>query len=92
MLPHPLSLLQVLFVASFAFAKSWTGSPFIPPAVLLAVKTPYIQTWVPQGTGSGTLYAGWEAFRDNTVGHSLELPEGVQVADRQVYAHRPLRG
>ena len=68
MLPGPpLSFLQLLLVASFAFAQTWKASPFVPPAIPLAVKTPYLQTWMLQGTAEGSLNSGWEAFRDGTV-------------------------
>ncbi|KAF9782924.1 hypothetical protein BJ322DRAFT_182136 [Thelephora terrestris] len=67
MLPHSLSLLQLLFLASFALAANWTATPFVPPAIPLAVKSPYLQTWMLQGTAEGSLNSGWESFRDGTI-------------------------
>ena len=78
MLPLPL-FLQLLFLTSFAFAQTWKASPFIPPAIPLAVKSPYLQTWIQQGTAEGSLNAGWEAFRDGSVNRLLELLQQVQV-------------
>ena len=67
MLPHPLSLLRLLSVASIALAQTWEATPFIPPAIPLAVKSPYVQTWSQQGAAEGSLDSGWESFRDGTV-------------------------
>ena len=75
MLPHPLPFLQLLFLTSFAVAQRWTATPFIPPAVPLTVKTPYLQTWLSEGAGEGSLNSGWESFRDGTVSStSLDRP------------------
>ena len=71
MLLHPLSLLQFLSVVSFAFAANWTANPFVPPAVPLAVKSPFLQAWAMQGTAEGSLNSGWETFRDGAVSHIL---------------------
>ena len=67
MLPYQSSFLQLLFVASIAFAQNWKADPFVPPAIPLAVRTPYIQTWLRQGTAEGSLNSGWESFRDKSV-------------------------
>jgi len=67
MLPCPLPLLHLLFVASIAFAQSWEADPFIPPAIPLAVKSPYLQTWSRQGAAEGSLDSGWASFRDKSV-------------------------
>ncbi|KAK7064805.1 DUF1793-domain-containing protein [Favolaschia claudopus] len=32
-------------------AVSWTATPFNPPSVPLAVRSPYLNTWLPQGQG-----------------------------------------
>ena len=86
MLFHPFSLLPFLLAASFAFAQNWTASPFIPPAIPLAVKTPYIQTWKQQGTADGSLNVGWATFRDSTVGDNLNSFGGFQALTRIVCA------
>ena len=44
-----MSLLLFLLLASTAIAQSWRSNPFVPPAVPLAVKSPYLQTWLRQG-------------------------------------------
>ncbi|KAF9791272.1 hypothetical protein BJ322DRAFT_439174 [Thelephora terrestris] len=66
MLPHPLSFLQLLFAASFAFAQNWTVTPFIPPATPLAVRGPYLQSWMNQGVTNGSLNSGWQSYRDGS--------------------------
>ncbi|KAF9653386.1 DUF1793-domain-containing protein [Thelephora ganbajun] len=67
MLPHPLAFLQLLLVASVAFAQTWKATPFVPPSLPLVVKTPYLSTWIPQGTAEGSLNSGWASFRDGSV-------------------------
>lgn len=42
-------------------AVSWTATPFNPHSVPLAVRTPYVSTWLPQGTGAA-LNAVWPTF------------------------------
>jgi hypothetical protein len=68
--------LQLLFVASFAFAQNWTAKPFIPPSAPLAVKMPYLQTWLPQGRAGSSLNSGWQSFRGDSVGDLPGLPSG----------------
>ena len=92
MLPHPLSFLQILFVASFVLAQNWTGSPFIPPAIPLAVKSPYLQTWSQQGTAVGSLNSAWESFRDGTVSHLLEFLWRIPDTYSSPFGFRSLRG
>ena len=39
-------------LASFtALAIPWTATPFNPAAFPLAVRSPYLSTWLPQGSG-----------------------------------------
>ena len=40
---------------------SWSVSPFNPPAIPLAVKHPYLSTWLPQGSGTA-LNGAWPQF------------------------------
>ncbi len=46
-----------LFVLQAA-AASWTSTPFNPPSIPLAVRSPYLNTWLPQGQGVA-LNAAW---------------------------------
>ncbi|KAI5899416.1 DUF1793-domain-containing protein [Schizophyllum commune H4-8] len=62
-------LLYALFAASlltFTNAYNWTALPINPPALPLAVRTPYLSAWLPQGTdGSGSgraLNDEWPSF------------------------------
>ncbi|VDC02380.1 unnamed protein product [Peniophora sp. CBMAI 1063] len=42
-------------------AASWTSTPFTPHAIPLAVRSPYLSTWLPQGAGTA-LNAAWPTF------------------------------
>ena len=59
MLVSSLGLLSL--VSSAYAAPSWTVDPFNPPAIPLAVKTPYLNTWLPQG-GGAELNRNWPKF------------------------------
>ncbi|KAF9782928.1 hypothetical protein BJ322DRAFT_182840 [Thelephora terrestris] len=66
MIPHPLSLVQLLLAASFAVAQTWTANPFNPPAIPLAIKSPYLQTWSRQVTANSSLTSASPSFRDSS--------------------------
>ena len=68
--------LKLFFVASFALAQNWAANPFIPPSAPLAVKMPFLQTWLPQGEASGSLSSGWQSFRSDSVGHPPNFSGG----------------
>ena len=85
MLPHPLSLLQLLLLTVFALAQNWKATPFIPPAIPLAVKSPYLQTWMQQGKSEGSLNSGWETFRDGSVNHLLGPLQQIQLLTIHAY-------
>lgn len=53
-------------VASTVNAFSWTATPFNPHSVPLAVRTPYLSAWLPQGAGNA-LNAVWPAFWTGSV-------------------------
>ena len=53
-------------------AVTWTADPFIPAAVPLAVRSPYLSTWLPQGNGTA-LNEGWSQFWDTNVSGSIRL-------------------
>jgi len=42
-------------------AVSWTATPFNPPTFPLAVRTPYLSAWLPQGAGAA-LNDAWPTF------------------------------
>ncbi|KAI5122587.1 hypothetical protein M0805_004803 [Coniferiporia weirii] len=56
-----LGLLLAVLLASTVDAVSWTATPFNPAAVPLAVRSPYLSTWLPQGSGTA-LNDAWPAF------------------------------
>ncbi|TFK55924.1 DUF1793-domain-containing protein [Heliocybe sulcata] len=51
----------LLFAAGTNAAVSWAATPFNPAAVPLAVRTPYLSAWLPQGSGTA-LNDAWPAF------------------------------
>ncbi|KAJ7260577.1 hypothetical protein C8J57DRAFT_1471634 [Mycena rebaudengoi] len=74
---------QIIFAALYALqasAVSWTTTPFNPPSIPLAVRSPYLSTWLPQGGGSA-LNDGWPSF---TFGATLGWVGLVKV-DGQTY-------
>ncbi|KIP02118.1 hypothetical protein PHLGIDRAFT_112413 [Phlebiopsis gigantea 11061_1 CR5-6] len=50
-----------LCVVHAAAAVSWTATPFNPASVPLAVRSPYLSTWLNQGSGTA-LNADWPRF------------------------------
>lgn len=54
------------FVDIISADVSWTVSPFNPPAVPLAVRSPYLSAWLVQGSGSA-LNGDWAKFWTGTV-------------------------
>ncbi|KAF9523492.1 DUF1793-domain-containing protein [Crepidotus variabilis] len=56
-----LSVLSTFACAGLAQALSWSATPFNPAAFPLAVKTPYLSTWLPQGAGAA-LNDAWPTF------------------------------
>jgi len=50
-----------LALDSFQGNVTWTATPFNPASVPLAVRTPYLSAWLPQGRGSA-LNDGWSTF------------------------------
>jgi hypothetical protein len=47
-----------LALASLSSALSWDATPFNPASVPLAVRSPYLSTWLPQG-GGAALNGAW---------------------------------
>lgn len=56
-----LSVASVLLLTATVSAVSWTASPFNPASVPLAVRTPYLSAWLPQGIGVAVNQA-WPQF------------------------------
>ncbi|KAJ7481103.1 hypothetical protein B0H11DRAFT_1232531 [Mycena galericulata] len=46
----PSLLVAVLYVTT-VYGVNWTATPFLPPSYPLAVRTPYLSAWLPQGSG-----------------------------------------
>ncbi|KAF8213809.1 DUF1793-domain-containing protein [Mycena galopus ATCC 62051] len=59
-------LLCASLLALQAVATSWTSTPFSPPAIPLAVRSPYLNTWLAQGEGTA-LNNAWATFWDGAV-------------------------
>ncbi|KAF8351347.1 DUF1793-domain-containing protein [Amanita rubescens] len=59
MLVGDLLKLHLFVIAVRAF--SWTATPFNPAAIPLAVRTPYLSAWLPQGAGAA-LNDVWPTF------------------------------
>ncbi|THV08423.1 DUF1793-domain-containing protein [Dendrothele bispora CBS 962.96] len=53
---------SLAFLLSTVYAQvSWSVTPFNPPSIPLAVRTPYLSAWLPQGSGAA-LNAAWPTF------------------------------
>ncbi|KAJ7140461.1 DUF1793-domain-containing protein [Mycena filopes] len=52
---------SALLLATAVQAISWTATPFNPSSIPLAVRTPYLSAWLPQGAGQA-LNDGWPTF------------------------------
>lgn len=63
-------LSAVTLLVSSAFAASWTSTPFSPASVPLAVRTPYLSAWLPQGPGKA-LNDDWPRFWAGAVSQNL---------------------
>ncbi|KAK7695932.1 hypothetical protein QCA50_000571 [Cerrena zonata] len=56
-----LAAITFLFTGLAHAAVTWTAAPFNPASVPLAVRTPYLSAWLPQGSGTA-LNANWPTF------------------------------
>lgn len=82
----PLLSVFLLVFISFVFAqngpKTWTASPFNAPSFPLAVKTPYVNAWDPQGNGPAAVSTNWARVGSTffTVSHSIhDAGKGVSL-------------
>ncbi|KAH9938228.1 DUF1793-domain-containing protein [Fomitopsis serialis] len=50
-----------LLLPAVSLALSWTATPFSPPSYPLAVRSPYLSAWLPQGSGTA-LNGAWPQF------------------------------
>lgn len=56
-----LSWLPAVLLTLSVQGVSWTATPFLPPSIPLAVRTPYLSAWLPQGSGAA-LNDVWPQF------------------------------
>jgi hypothetical protein len=68
-----------LALATVAAAVSWEATPFSPASVPLAVRSPYLSTWLP---GSTPLNGGWA---QHWAGATTAWTGYVKVCSEQVY-------
>lgn len=60
------ALASLALASAVNAAVSWTATPFNPASIPLAVRTPYLSTWLPQGAGTA-LNAAWPTFWNGNV-------------------------
>ncbi len=75
-----LALLLSLFISPILGAVTWRATPFNPPSVPLAVRSPYLSAWLAQGAGTA-LNADWPTFWTGSVSTPLKV-EGMYPSDR----------
>ncbi|KAG8714064.1 hypothetical protein FRC08_012425 [Ceratobasidium sp. 394] len=68
---HIFSTLAVAVVSIFGVSNAavaprqsttWTSTPFNPPAIPLALRSPYLSAWLQGGSGGGKLNGQWPTF------------------------------
>jgi len=59
--PRMLRSVFIVCAAASSALGAWTSTPFSPPSVPLAVRSPYLSAWLPQGSGRA-LNDGWATF------------------------------
>lgn len=82
-------LLLIFFLLafeSFVFAQkgpvNWTATPFNAPSFPLAVKTPYVNAWDPQGNGPQPVSSSWPRIGAASLAVSFHC-----VCDAEVVIH-----
>lgn len=71
---HLLFILSIF--AKFVVPFSWTATPFNPAAFPLAVRSPYLSAWLPQGSGMHCF-----AYLDALAVSDQQLPTGAALND-----------
>ncbi|KAG8728190.1 hypothetical protein FRC12_021948 [Ceratobasidium sp. 428] len=73
---HIFSTLAIAAVSLFASSNaavvprqstSWVSTPFNPPSIPLAVRSPYLSAWLPGGNNGGRLNTAWPTFWTGSV-------------------------
>lgn len=64
--PALLAAWASLLLAPVLGAVTWTATPFNPASVPLAVRSPYLSAWLPQGAGTA-LNDAWPTFWTGSV-------------------------
>lgn len=62
-----------MLLAPVLGAVTWTATPFNPASVPLAVRTPYVSAWLPQGAGTA-LNAAWPTLWTGSVSRPRSQP------------------
>ncbi|KAJ7142411.1 DUF1793-domain-containing protein [Mycena epipterygia] len=70
-----------LYALQALAAPSWSATPFNPPSIPLAVRSPYLSVWLPQGQGAA-LNDGWPSF---WAGQTMAWT-GLAKVDNQSYS------
>jgi hypothetical protein len=60
------NFLSLAILVLAASAVSWNATPFNPASVPLAVRSPYLSAWLPQGAGTA-LNGAWPQFWTGSV-------------------------
>lgn len=68
----PSLLVAALATATAVSSVSWTATPFLPPSYPLAVRTPYLSAWLPQGSGAA-LNDVWPQFWNGQANHFIAI-------------------
>ena len=68
--------LTLLAALTMVRAAPWSEDPFGPPSYPLAVRSPYLSCWLPQGNATA-LNAAWPTFWGGSVGlYPLKVESG----------------
>lgn len=65
-------LVSILFLGQVT--GQWTATPFNPPALPLAVRTPYLSAWLEQSKGAPSPNGVYPQYRDQSVCDLIFFP------------------